>query len=58
VVQVAFDRLGCGARNLVIIVIQTNNGCARELGNVSGRAAYTAPNVKHLHTGFEVELRR
>jgi hypothetical protein len=38
-----------GAVDLVVVVVQTGNVAASELGNLAGRAADTTANVKDLH---------
>lgn len=40
--------------DLVVIVVETSNVCARELDNLSSRATNTTTNIQDLHVLLEV----
>ena len=40
--------------NLVVVVVETSNICARELDNLSSRATNTTTNIQDLHVVLEV----
>ena len=43
-----------GSLNLVVVVVETSNICARELDNLSSRATNTTTNIQDLHVVLEV----
>jgi hypothetical protein len=43
-----------GSLDLVVVVVETSDVCARELDNLSGRATNTTTNIKDLHVVLEV----
>lgn len=43
-----------GSLNLVVVVVETSNICAREFDNLSGRATNTTTNIQNLHVVLEV----
>lgn len=43
-----------GSLNLVVVVVETSNICARELDNLPGRATNTTTNIQNLHVVLEV----
>jgi hypothetical protein len=40
--------------NLVVVVVETSDVCARELDNLSGRATNTTTDIEDLHVVLEV----
>lgn len=45
--QLLLLSIGNGTVDLVVVVVQTGNVCAGELGDLAGRSTDTTPNVKH-----------
>jgi hypothetical protein len=43
-----------GSLDLVVVVVETSDVCARELDNLSGRATNTTTDIEDLHVVLEV----
>lgn len=56
VAQALTLRIAGGTLDLVVVVVETNHVGVGELGNLTGRTANTAANIKHLHAGLDTHL--
>lgn len=49
-------RIVCGTLNLVVVVVETSDVSAGELGNLAGRSSDTAADIKNLHALLDADL--
>lgn len=56
VAQALALRITGGTLDLVVVVVEPNHVSISELGDLTGRAANTAANIKHLHAGLDTHL--
>lgn len=54
--QTLLRRIVCCALNLIVIVVQTDDVGASELGNLTGRSTDTATNIKYRHALLDADL--